>query len=195
MPKSSGDTALLQQPLSVVPVHVASALRFLVGRRLAAPVAPIVLQSDATEEPVTDRDVPDARASTLAGKRVLICEDEGISQMQLRRALLRAGMVVTGTAPNGQVAVALALQDRPDLILMDIRMPVMDGIEASKRIMGEFKTCIVMLTAFSDEEYEQKAREAGARGYIVKPVTGESLVPQLEKVWEDYRNEAANRKD
>jgi len=127
--------------------------------------------------------------ASLQGKRVIICEDEGISQMQLKRALSISGMDVVGTARNGRDGVELALKERPSLILMDIRMPVMDGLEASRLILKHYQPCIVMLTAFSDSEYRQEAFEIGTAGYVVKPVTGETLLPQLEAAWRTHHSE------
>jgi CheY-like chemotaxis protein len=148
---------------------------------------PLVVQEDASEPEVSEQAQADAaHVITLAGKRILICEDEGISQMQLRRALTRGGLVVVGAAANGKMAVDLAMKTRPDIILMDIRMPVMDGIEALRRIRQHLQPCIIMLTAFSDNEYRQEASEAGASGYIVKPVTGDTLLPAIEKVWTQF---------
>src|SRR5690242_14654533 len=91
--------------------------------------------------------------SVLSGKRVAVVEDEGITQLQLSRILRSQGLEVVGTAADGQEAVEVVLATRPDLVLMDIRMPIMDGLEASERILAEYPVCIVMLTAFSDEEY------------------------------------------
>jgi YesN/AraC family two-component response regulator len=129
------------------------------------------------------------KSASLLGERVIICEDEGISQMQLKRALSISGLEVVGTARNGRDGVELALKERPSLILMDIRMPVMDGLEASRLILKHYQPCIVMLTAFSDSEYRRQAFEIGTAGYVVKPVTGETLLPQLEAAWRTHHPE------
>ena len=128
-----------------------------------------------------------ANPAILIDKRVVIVEDEGVTQMQLRRALGRAGLKVVGAAANGFDGVQMVLAERPDLVLMDIRMPVMDGMEALKTIMAEFSVCIVMLTAFADEASRRDAREKGASGYVVKPVTGDMLVPQLASAYNDFQ--------
>jgi len=126
---------------------------------------------------------------SLAGKRVVICEDEGILQMQLQRALTRAGLKIVGTANNGQTGVDIVLRERPDIVLMDIRMPIMDGLEASRRIFAVYSPCLVVLTAYADEHYQQQAKELGASGYIIKPVTTDTLLPQLREAWSSCRSE------
>ena len=115
----------------------------------------------------------------LRDKRVFIVEDEGITQLQLKRILRAQGMEIAGTASDGQDAVALVLDTQPDVVLMDIKMPGMDGLEAAERILKEYPVCIIMLTAFSDREYYEKADAIGTSGYIVKPVSAETLLPQV----------------
>ena len=115
----------------------------------------------------------------LSGKRVVIVEDEGMLQLQLRMMLRSEGMDVVGTAADGETAIKVVLATRPDVVLMDINMPVMNGLEASERILAEFPVCIVMLTAFSEEEYQRKAKKIGTCGYVIKPVTSDTLIPQL----------------
>ena len=131
---------------------------------------------------------PDSAAVSLEGKRIVICEDEGVTQLQLRRALTRAGLNVIGVAINGRQGLEIALRERPDIILMDIHMPIMDGLEAARRILETYSVCVVMLTAFSDEEYLNKAQAIGASGYILKPVTSDTLLPQLRKGYEAFLN-------
>ena len=131
-----------------------------------------------------------ATAHSLAGKRVVVCEDEGITQMQLRRLLTRAGMVVAAVAGDGEAAVEAVLREQPDLVLMDIRMPVMDGLEAAKQIMAASRVCIVMLTAYVIEEYRSRAEEIGACGYVVKPVTSVTLIPQLQQAYSRFTGRA-----
>ena len=125
---------------------------------------------------------------SLEGKRIVICEDEGVTQLQLRRALTRAGLNVIGVAINGRQGLEIALRERPDIILMDIHMPIMDGLEAARRILETYSVCVVMLTAFSDEEYLSKAQAIGTSGYIIKPVTSDTLLPQLRKGYEAFLN-------
>ncbi len=125
-------------------------------------------------------------APELVGKRAVIVEDEGMTQLQLRRLLRSQGLEVVGAAADGKEAVEVVLATRPDLVLMDIKMPVMDGLEASELILAEYRVCIVMLTAFSEEEYREKAETIGTCGYIVKPFTSESLMPQLRAAYRKF---------
>jgi len=111
--------------------------------------------------------------------RVLICEDEGLTALRLKKALGKLGYTVVGEARSGDEAVALARQLQPDAILMDIRMPKLDGIGATEQIMRERPTAIVMITAYSERELVEAALRAGASGYLVKPVSDEQIEPAL----------------
>ena len=122
-----------------------------------------------------------AHYDDLTGKRVVICEDEGITVMQLERALTRAGLLVVGKAGNGHDGVETVLRERPDIVLMDIIMPGQNGIDCARQIMAAFPTCIVMLTANSDQHHMNEARDVGAAGYIPKPITSEHLLPALNQ--------------
>lgn len=116
----------------------------------------------------------------LAGKRILTVEDEGITQMQLGRILRSAGMVQIGMATSGPEGVALALQERPEIILMDINMPGdYNGLEAAQRILAEYQACILMLTAYTD--YVEQAKQIGAQGYIMKPIDRSTLLHNIMK--------------
>jgi AmiR/NasT family two-component response regulator len=121
--------------------------------------------------------VPVSEGSAKA--RVLICDDEGLTALRLKKALGRLGYAVVGEAKNGDEAVALARQLKPDAILMDIRMPKLDGIGATEQIMRERPTAIVMITAYSERELVDAALRAGASGYLVKPVSDEQVEPAL----------------
>ncbi len=117
---------------------------------------------------------------TLVGKRVLTVEDEGITQMQLGKILRSAGMVQIGMASSGPEGVALALHERPEIILMDINMPGdYNGLEAARRILEEYRTCIVMLTAYTD--YVDQAQEIGTKGYIIKPIDRMTLLDRMQQ--------------
>jgi len=117
--------------------------------------------------------------SEISQLRVLICEDEGLRRLRLRKMLRGLGYDVIGEAINGEDAVQLASALRPDLILMDVNMPHLSGIEATRRIMHHAPTAIVMITAYSDPEQVHSALEAGASGYLVKPVRDEQLQPAI----------------
>jgi serine phosphatase RsbU (regulator of sigma subunit) len=113
------------------------------------------------------------------GPRILICEDEGLTRLRLTAALRADGYQVVGAAADGENAVALARELRPDAILMDVNMPVTDGIEATRRIMAERPVPVVVLTAYSDADVIRQALEAGASGYLVKPLRDAQLVPAI----------------
>ena len=123
----------------------------------------------------------------LTGRRVVVVDDEAIIVLQLSKFLPKHGLEVVGCARDGQEAVNLVLMERPEIVLMDITMPVLDGLEATRRILAEFKTCIVMLTAYSDKAMIEEAFAAGASGYIVKPVDSGSLPEALRKSIEKHR--------
>lgn len=120
--------------------------------------------------------LPGARAGGLG---VLVCEDEGLTVLRLRKLLTELGYQVLGDARDGEEAVRLAEQLQPDVILMDVNMPRMDGIEATRRIMALTPTAVVMLTAYSDRGLIEQAIAAGACGYLVKPVRDEQVAPAI----------------
>jgi len=139
------------------------------------------------EELGTEASAPKRGAPfSLAGKGIVIVEDEGITQMQLQRIAGSAGLKVLGAAPNGKVGVDVVLSKQPDIVLMDVNMPVMDGLEATKRILENVRTCVILLTAFSDAECRSRAEELKTGGYIVKPVTKELLLPQIEDAYRRF---------
>jgi AmiR/NasT family two-component response regulator len=111
--------------------------------------------------------------------RILVCEDEGLTVLRLRKVLSRLGYEVVGAARDGEEAVREAYRLRPDVILMDVRMPKVDGIQATERIMQQCPTAVIMLTAFSEPELVQRALAAGASGYLVKPVADDQLRPAI----------------
>jgi len=116
----------------------------------------------------------------MARARVLVCEDEGLTALRLQTSLRKLGYEVVGEARDGEGAVAQAARLQPDAILMDIRMPKMDGISATERIMAERPTAIIMITAYSERELVDHALRAGASGYLVKPVSDEQIEPALQ---------------
>ncbi|HEX8781361.1 MAG TPA: response regulator [Nocardioides sp.] len=118
--------------------------------------------------------------------RVLIAEDEALIRMDLAEMLGEEGYDVVGQAADGQKAVELAEELRPDLVILDIKMPVLDGIAAAERIAGARIAPVVVLTAFSQRELVERARDAGAMAYLVKPFSRTDLVPAIEMAVSRY---------
>jgi AmiR/NasT family two-component response regulator len=111
--------------------------------------------------------------------RILVAEDETIIRLDLRKTLEDAGFEVCAEARNGEEAVALAASERPDLAILDVKMPKLDGIEAARRILGDRPIPIVMLTAYGQDELVSRAVEAGVFGYLVKPFRETDLLPAI----------------
>ena len=112
--------------------------------------------------------------------RILIAEDETIIRLDLRDVLERAGHEVCAEARDGEEAVALAQAEQPELAILDVKMPGLDGIEAARRILAEHPIPIVMLTAYGQEELVARAVEAGVFGYLVKPFRETDLLPAIQ---------------
>ncbi|MEV6009243.1 response regulator [Streptomyces sp. NPDC051976] len=112
--------------------------------------------------------------------RVVIAEDEALIRLDLKEMLEEEGYSVVGEAGDGETAVKLAEEQRPDLVILDVKMPVLDGISAAERIAGEKIAPVLMLTAFSQRELVERARDAGAMAYLVKPFSKSDLVPAIE---------------
>ena len=112
--------------------------------------------------------------------RVVVAEDEALIRLDLVEMLREEGYDVVGQAGDGEEAVRLAEELRPDLVMLDVKMPVLDGISAAERIAAARIAPVVMLTAFSQRELVERARDAGAMAYLVKPFTQSDLVPAIE---------------
>jgi len=119
--------------------------------------------------------------------RILIAEDEVISRMDLREMLENLGYAVVGEAGDGVAAVNLARELRPDLVLMDIKMPELDGIAAAGALVEERLVPVLLLTAYSDREFVDRAVDAGVMGYLVKPFAEAQLKPAIEVALERWR--------
>lgn len=119
-------------------------------------------------------------AESAARVRVVVAEDEALIRMDLVEMLAEEGYEVVGQAATGEAAVALVERLRPDVVLLDVRMPVMDGISAAEVITSRHACAIVMLTAFSERELVERAAVAGAAAYLVKPVSAVHLIPAIE---------------
>jgi len=113
-------------------------------------------------------------------RRVVIAEDEALIRLDLKEMLVECGYDVVGEAGDGESAVRLAEELRPDLVILDVKMPVLDGISAAERIAEARLAPVLMLTAFSQRELVERARDAGAMAYLVKPFQKGDLTPAIE---------------
>ena len=131
---------------------------------------------ELTAEPVVAPPAPPLpRART-----VVVAEDEALIRLDIVEMLTEGGYQVVAEAGDGEEAVRLAEEHRPDLVVLDVKMPVLDGISAAERIAGARIAPVVLLTAFSQRELVERARDAGAMAYVVKPFTASDLLPALE---------------
>jgi response regulator NasT len=117
---------------------------------------------------------------TGAARTVVVAEDEVLIRMDLAEMLTEEGYDVVGQAGDGATAVDLTERLRPDLVILDVKMPVLDGIAAAEQIAGERIAPVVILTAFSQRDLVERARDAGAMAYLVKPFTKADLMPAVE---------------
>jgi len=131
-----------------------------------------------TEIEETTAEAPEAPAPKR--RRAVVAEDEALIRMDIVETLREGGYEVVGEAANGEEAVALATEHKPDVVVMDIKMPVMDGITAAEAIAKDRLAPVVLLTAFSQTELVERARDAGAMAYVVKPFTPGDLLPAVE---------------
>ncbi len=113
-------------------------------------------------------------------RRVLIAEDEALIRLDLKEMLDEAGYLVVGEAADGQQAIELATELKPDLVILDVKMPGLDGISAAEQIVADATAPVIMLTAFSQRELVERAADAGAMAYLVKPFDRSDLVPAIE---------------
>jgi response regulator NasT len=118
-------------------------------------------------------------ADAAKKRTVIVAEDESLIRMDIVETLIEHGFDVIAEASDGEQAVALVNEKKPDLLVMDIKMPNLDGISAAEKLVGS-KTPIVLLTAFSQKELVDRASEAGAMAYVVKPFTPNDLLPAIE---------------
>lgn len=121
-----------------------------------------------------------AATSSRAPRRILVADDESLIRLDVREMLTHLGYEVVGEAGDGAVAVELARKLKPDLVIMDIRMPEVDGIVAAETLTRERIAPVVLLTAYSDHQLVERAREAGVVGYVVKPFREAELRPVIE---------------
>lgn len=128
-------------------------------------------------------------------RTVVIAEDEAIIRLDLKEMLEEEGFDVVGEASDGDAAIRLAQQRAPDLVIMDIKMPGMDGLAAAERIVADDLGAVLILTAFSQRDLVRRAAEAGAMGYLVKPFHKQDLVPAIEVALARHTELAAIRKE
>src|SRR6218665_4012388 len=124
--------------------------------------------------------VTENETSTQSPRRVVVAEDESLIRLDIVETLRDNGFDVVGEASDGEAAVPLATQLRPDLVIMDVKMPLLDGISAAERLSKARIAPVVLLTAFSQKELVERASEAGALAYVVKPFTPNDLLPAIE---------------
>ena len=125
--------------------------------------------------------------------RVLIVDDESLIRMDLRDIIESCGHEVVAEGTNGVEAIQLCKQHKPDIILMDVKMPELDGIEAARQIGFHHEAPVVLLTSYSQQDLIDKARDSGVYGYLIKPVREEQLVPTLEMALGRYKSDAQLR--
>lgn len=125
--------------------------------------------------------------------RVLIVDDESLIRMDLRDIIESCGHEVVAEGTNGVEALELCKKHKPDIILMDVKMPELDGIEAARQIGFYHEAPVVLLTSYSQQDLIDKARDSGVYGYLIKPVREEQLVPSLEMALGRYKSDAQLR--
>ena len=125
-------------------------------------------------------DLEQSSASAPAPRRVVVAEDESLIRLDIVEILRDNGFDVVGEAGDGETAVQLATELRPDLVIMDVKMPQLDGISAAEKLSKSHIAPVVLLTAFSQKELVERASEAGALAYVVKPFTPNDLLPAIE---------------
>lgn len=149
----------------------------------------------ATDAPVgSDASAPaakSARASAAPARTAVVAEDEALIRMDVVETLTDAGFDVVGEAGDGAKAVELALDLEPDVVVMDVKMPELDGISAAEKIAKAHAAPVVLLTAFSQRELVERARDAGAMAYVVKPFTPADLLPAVEIAISRYQEMTA----
>ncbi len=131
--------------------------------------------------------IPTEQDRTATTRRVLVAEDEALIRLDLVEMLVEEGYAVVGEAADGEQAVEQAERLQPDLVIMDVKMPKMDGIDAASIIAERRIAPVVILTAFSQRELVERARDAGAMAYLVKPFGRKDLVPAVELAVSRFR--------
>jgi len=162
-----------EKPTPAAPKKAASTKAAAAPAPTAAEQAPVPTAPEPTiEEPPT--------SAGIGGLRIVVAEDEALIRLDLAEMLAELGYDVVGQASDGEQAVALVHEHRPDVVIMDVKMPVLDGISAAEQIGKERIAPVIMLTAFSQKELVERARDAGVMAYIVKPFTQADLAPAVD---------------
>lgn len=144
-------------------------------------------RNDETGNNVEDVTPTEDTAAAPSKGRVVVAEDEALIRLDVVETLTEAGYEVVGEAGDGEAAIKLAEELRPDLVVMDVKMPLLDGISAAEKIAKARIAPVVLLTAFSQTELVERARDAGAMAYVVKPFTPAELLPAIEIAVHRYR--------
>jgi two-component system, response regulator PdtaR len=156
-------------------------------RRQAPAQAPAPGSRTPSHADHADAPDPDGAVQAKAARpRVVIAEDEALIRLDLKETLDELGYEVVGEAGDGERAVQLADELRPDLVILDVKMPVLDGISAAQRIAAARIAPVVILTAFSQRDLVERARDAGAMAYLVKPFSSSDLLPAIELALSRY---------
>ncbi len=125
--------------------------------------------------------------SILKGKKVIVCDDEAFTRMEVAQMLIENGLELIALPANGRQAVEIVKSEKPDILVIDVCMPVMDGIQAAEKILEVQDMCIVILSAIRDHEVVESAKEVGVFGYVEKPVVATKLVDTLEAAWLKFK--------
>lgn len=136
--------------------------------------------ADLTAGVAADQGAVDPAEAGPSAPRVIIAEDEALIRLDLKEMLIEEGYDVCAEASDGQAAIDFAVELRPDLVILDVKMPGVDGLAAAERICADKIAPVVILTAFSQRELVVRARDAGVMGYLVKPFQKSDLVPAIE---------------
>ncbi len=130
-------------------------------------------------------------------KKILVVDDEFVTRMDIKEILTDAGYDVIGDVPDGYKAIEFCKKQRPNIVLMDINMPIIDGIKATKMIKdNNLADCIILITAYTDKQFIDRAKSTGVDGYVVKPIDEKRLIPIIEITYEkvlEYKNLKAQK--
>lgn len=143
----------------------------------------------ATDDPVKSTGHTALPDSYDMPATILVAEDEHLIAADLAASLQRLNFQVIGPAVNGRQAIEMAQQNRPDLALVDIRMPDMDGLEAAEQLFGQMQIPVIIVSAYSDAEYLDKATKIGVCGYLLKPVSIDMLRTNIAVAWAHYQQD------